>query len=239
MKIANFTKAKIIFELTKHINMKKLGFRSIMLAGMLACAFAPVSADNDKDECCDNQDKCTEVCSNDVVKTIMARRSIRKYKEQPVEDAKINAILKCGINAPTGMYKQSWQVRVVRNPEFLDKLDKGFTAQRVKMGKKGKARACYGAPCLIFIAYDPGYDMSQVDCGLLGENIVLSAQSMGLGTCCLGQVTRFMMSEDGKELLSQLEIPSTHRLLYAIALGYPDEAPDAKPRDMGKVKFID
>ena len=206
---------------------------------MMAFAFAPVSADNDKDNCRAEQSKCTEVCNNDVVKTIMARRSIRKYKEQPVEDAKLQQILKCGINAPTGMYKQSWQVRVVRNPEFLAKLDKGFTAQREKMGKKGKARACYGAPCLIFIAYDPNYDLSQVDCGLLGENMILAAQSMGLGTCCLGQVTRFMMSEDGKELFSQLEIPETHKILYAIAVGYADEAPDAKPRDMGRVKFID
>ena len=219
--------------------MKKINFRSIMLAGMLTCAFAPVSADNDKDEYCSTQSKCTEVCSNDVVNTIMARRSIRKYKDQPVEDAKLQTILKCGINAPTGMYKQSWQVRVVRNPEFLDKLDKGFTAQREKMGKKGKARACYGAPCLIFIAYDPSYDMSQVDCGLLGENIVLAAQSMGLGTCCLGQVTRYIMSEDGKDLFKKLEIPETHKILYAIALGYPDEAPAAKPRDMGRIKFID
>ena len=176
---------------------------------------------------------------NEVTATIMARRSIRRYKDQAVESEKLQKILECGINAPTGMYKQSWQLRVVQNPEFLAAIDEGFTAQRVREGKKGRARAFYGAPCLIFIAYDKDYDLSQVDCGLLGENIILTAQSLGLGTCCLGQVTRFMMSEDAKELLPRLEIPETHELLYAIAIGYADESPAAKPRDMGRVKFID
>lgn len=177
--------------------------------------------------------------SEAVVKTIMERRSIRKYKPQQVEESKLQEILKCGINAPNGMYKQSWQVRVVRNPDLLAKIDEGFNAQRQKNGASTKAKAFYGAPCLILIAYDATYDLSQVDCGLLGGNIITAAQSMGLGTCCLGQITRFLTSEDGKELFNQLDFPRTHQLLYAISLGYPDEAPAAKPRDMAKIKFID
>lgn len=198
----------------------------MMLAGMLSMAM-PSAAQNNG------------IADNDVVETIMARRSIRKYTSQPVEDAKLQQIIKCGINAPTGMYKQSWQVRVVRDKDLLSKIDAGFAAERAKIGKDGKGKAFYGAPCLIFIAYDPNYDMSQVDCGLLGENIILAAQSMGLGTCCLGQLTRFITGEDAKDLYAQLQIPDTHKLLYCISLGYPAEHPDAKPRDMGRVKFID
>ena len=216
--------------------MKKIVYLAFMLAGMLSVG--SVHAEDNNDNAVATTAQSAEVKGNQVVETIMARRSIRKYKQQPVEDAKIKEIIKCGINAPNGMYKQSWEVRVVRNPEFLAQIDKGFAAQMEKLGHK-KRKAFYGAPCLIFIAYDPNYDMSQVDCGLLGENIILSAQSMGLGTCCLGQLTRFMTSEDGKELYDRLGFPETHKLLYAICLGYPDETPDAKPRDMGKVKFID
>ena len=176
---------------------------------------------------------------NAVIETIMARRSIRKYTDQKVEPEKLQKILECGINAPTGMYKQSWQLRVVQNQDFLSAIDEGFTAQRECEGKKGNARAFYGAPCLIFIAYDKTYDLSQVDCGLLGENIILAAQSLGLGTCCLGQVARFMTSEDAKELYERLDIPQTHELLYAISVGYPNGTPNAKPRDMGRVKFVE
>ena len=210
--------------------MKRIVYLGAVLAGMLASS------------CCGPAKTCepksTEPEANQVVETIMARRSIRQYKAQPVEEEKLQEILKCGINAPTGMYKQSWQIRVVQDPGLLAAIDEGFMAQRVKNGKTGKARAFYGAPCLIFIAYDLNYDLSQVDCGLLGENMILAAESMGLGTCCLGQVTRFMMSEDAKDLLPRLEIPETHQLLYAISVGYADETPDAKPRDMGRIKFI-
>ena len=206
--------------------MKKTTYIVMMLAGLLSMAMPALAQNNG-------------IVNNDVTKTIMARRSIRKYTPQPVDDAKLYQILQCGINASNGMYKQSWQVRVVRNQELLSKIDAGFAAERAKMGKDGKGKAFYGAPCLIFIAYDPNYDMSQVDCGLLGENIIIAAQSMGLGTCCLGQLTRFITSDDAKELYAQLEIPTTHKLLYAISLGYPAEYPAAKTRDMKKVKFID
>lgn len=205
--------------------------------GILLAGFMAISCGQNQGTSGEEKQAGT-VSDNDVVETIMARRSIRKYKSQPVEDEKLQKILECGINAPTGMYRQSWQLRVVTDQEFLAAIDGGFTAQRQKAGKTGKAKAFYSAPCLIFIAYDKNYDLSQVDCGLLGENIILAAQSMGLGTCCLGQVARFMMSEDAENLLPRLEIPETHELLYAISVGYPDEAPEAKPRDMGRVKFI-
>lgn len=178
------------------------------------------------------------VQENQVVKTIMARRSIRKYKDQPIEDEKLREILKCGINAPNGMHKESWAVRVVNTQNFMEDINKGFNAFLKKKGMKKEMHPSYGAPVLIFIAHDTGYELSQVDCGLLGGNIILSAQSMGLGTCCLGGLVRYINSPDGADLLKRLEIPASCKLLYAISLGYPDEECAAKPRDESKVKFI-
>ena len=208
--------------------MKKITYVSLALAACMAISCGQT-----------NQNNSIGSDQNQVVETILARRSIRKYLPKPVEEKKLQKILECGINAPTGMYKQSWQIRVVQNPEFLAAIDQKFSEQRVREGKSSKAKAFYGDPCLIFIAYDKNYDLSQVDCGLLGENIILAAQSMGLGTCCLGQVARFMMSEDAKELLPRLEIPKTHELLYAISVGYPDQEPTAKPRDWNRIRFVD
>ena len=59
---------------------------------------------------------------NQVINTIMERRSIRKYKPQAVERDKMDIILKCGINAPNGQNKQSWEVRVVDNPELMEAM---------------------------------------------------------------------------------------------------------------------
>ena len=74
----------------------------------------------------------------------------------------------------------------------------------------------------------------------MGENMILSAWSMGIGSVCLGSPVRFMNTVPGaKEYLKKLGFSEGYELLYCIAFGYPDEAPAAKPRDTSKVKFID
>ena len=176
-----------------------------------------------------------------VIETIMSRRSIRKYKPEAVEREKMQTIVECGINAPNGMNKQSWEVRVVDNPEFINGLTEIFKKENPKAAERpGFQNMFNNAPTVVFIANDPAYDMSQIDCGLLGENMILSAWSMGIGSCCLGGPTRFMTSTPAAaEYLKKLDIPEGYQLLYCIAFGYPDETPAAKPRNAAKVKFID
>lgn len=178
--------------------------------------------------------------TNQVIETIMARRSIRQYKPRPVDRDTLQSILKCGIHAPNGQHKESWQIRVVDSPEFINGLTALYKQENPQATERpGFKNIFNNAPTVVFIAYDTTYDLSQVDCGLLGENIILAAQSMGIGSCCLGAPIRFMNSAAAVEYLKRLDLPDTHKLLYAIALGYPDEEPAAKSRDMDKVKFIE
>lgn len=82
--------------------------------------------------------------------------------------------------------------------------------------------------------------MSQVDCGLLGENIILSAWSKGIGSCCLGSSARWIKdSSSAKTYLDKMGFSEGYELLYCIALGYPDETPEAKPRTMDKIKYME
>ena len=177
---------------------------------------------------------------NQVIETIMSRRSIRKYKQQPVEQEKLRQILECGINAPNGQNKQSWEIRVV-NQEYISELDSLNRSLAIAKGAdESKIRhASYGAPVMIFIANDTTYDFSQVDCGLLGANMILTAESLDLGSCCLGGIARTMKQPEAESLLKRLELPENYNLLYAISFGYPDEAPAAKPRKAEKIKFIE
>ena len=69
--------------------------------------------------------------------------------------------------------------------------------------------------------------------------MILAAQSVGVGSCCLGGLCRFLNAPEGAELLRRLQLPDTHRLLYAIAFGYPAEMPAAKPRNREKVRFVE
>jgi len=175
-----------------------------------------------------------------VIETIMSRRSIRKYKPEAVEREKMQTIVECGINAPNGMNKQSWEVRVVDNPEFINGLTEIFKKENPKVAERpGFQNMFNNAPTVVFIANDPAYDMSQIDCGLLGENMILSAWSMGIGSCCLGGPVRFMKSPAAVEYMKKLGFSEGYELLYAIAFGYPDEMPAAKPREVSKVKFVD
>lgn len=175
-----------------------------------------------------------------VVNTIMERRSVRRYQDRKVEREKLERIVKCGINAPSGMNKQPWEVRVTDSGEFIDGISEIYKKKDAKAADDPAFKNLYrNAPAVIFVAA-PADGSGNLDCGLLGQNMMLAAKAMGLGTCCLGGPIRFMKSdEDAAEYLKGLGFSDGYELLYAIAVGYPDESPEAKPRDESKVRFVE
>lgn len=177
---------------------------------------------------------------NEVVEAIMARRSIRAYKDTPVEKEKLQLIAECGINAPSGMNQQPWEVRIVNDSTYINGITRVFAEANPKAAEApGFKNLFRNAPAVIFVA-SPSDGSGNLDCGLLGENMMLAAESLGLGTCCLGGCIDFINSyPEATPYLEKLIIPDGYTLLYAIAVGYPDEAPEAKPRNADKVKFID
>ena len=174
---------------------------------------------------------------NPVIENIMARRSIRKYKAEPVSRATMDTILKCGINAPNGMNRQSWEVRVVDKPEVMAEIKEYMKAANPDVQPEMIEGCFRGAPTMVFVANDPAYDFSAIDCGLLSENIMLSAWSLGVGSVCLGSPVRFLMNSP--EAMDRLGFSEGYTPIICIGLGYPDESPEAKPRDVGKVRFVD
>ena len=182
-------------------------------------------------------DICMEV--NPVLNAIMSRRSIRKYLDKPVEHEKLEVVVRAGINAPSGMNAQPWVVRVVEDQKLIadvNEVYKQANAEQVKRDKDFK-NMFRNAPTLICVCTPA--NGGDLDAGLLGENMMLAAQAIGLGTCCLGGPVRWLNSTAGaKFFIDRLEIPEGYRLNYILAIGYPDEQPDAKPRDASKVKFI-
>lgn len=176
---------------------------------------------------------------NAVIENIMARRSIRKYKAIPVSRDTLDIIMKCGINAPNGQNRQSWEVRIVDNPAIMEEIKEAMAAGHPDM-KPEAIKGCFrDAPVMVFIARDPSYDFSAYDCGLLAENIMLSAWSLGVGSICLGSPVRFLTDNEAcKPQLERLGFSEGYELCLCIGLGYADEAPDAKPRKTEKVKYI-
>lgn len=178
--------------------------------------------------------------SEAVVKTIMERRSIRKYKPQPVEREKMQTIVECGVNAPNAMNRQPWEIRVVDNPDFINGVTELYKKEQPKAAEDPNFKNMFrNAPTVVFVGRDVQSGSAEFDCGLLSENMMLAAQSMGIGSCCLGSPVAFMRSPAAAEYLKQLGFSEGYELLYCIAFGYPDEAPAAKPRDLTKIKFVE
>ena len=177
---------------------------------------------------------------NPVLSNIMARRSIRKYLDKPVEHEKLEVIVKCGINAPSGMNRQPWIVRVVEDQKLIADVTEVFKQENPEQVARDKdfKNMFRNAPNLICVC-TPANGGGELDAGLLGENMMLAAHSMGLGTCCLGGPVRFLLSnEKCMFFLDRLDIPSDYKLNYILAIGYPDEQPEPQTRDASKVKYI-
>lgn len=172
---------------------------------------------------------------------MMSRRSIRAYKDSVISRETLNEILKYGINAPNGQNLQSYEIRVIDSPALIDSITQAVVKDNPKIAERdGFKNIFVNAPCVVCIACDTQYDMAQIDCGLLGENIILAAWAKGIGSCCLGSSARWILdSPSAKPYLDRMAFSKGYKLLYCIALGYPAETPKAKPRRDYMIKFMD
>lgn len=194
--------------------------------------------------CNDNkmQQTGTDIDSAKVMtELMMSRRSIRAYKDSVISRETLNDILKCGINAPNGKNLQSYEIRVIDSPALIDSMTQAVVKDKPEIAQReGFKNIFVNAPCVVCIAYDTQYDMAQIDCGLLGENIILAAWAKGIGSCCLGSSARWLIdSPSAKPYLDRLAFSKGYQLLYCIALGYPDETPEAKPRRDDMIRFVE
>ena len=172
---------------------------------------------------------------------MMSRRSIRAYKDSVISREALNEILKYGINAPNGQNLQSYEIRVIDSPALIDSITQAVVKDNPKIAERdGFKNIFVNAPSVVCIACDTQYDMAQIDCGLLGENIILAAWAKGIGSCCLGSSARWILdSPSAKPYLDRMAFSKGYKLLYCIALGYPAETPKAKPRRDDMIKFMD
>lgn len=175
------------------------------------------------------------------LEAITRRRSIRKFKDTPVSDETIARILSAAIQAPSGKNRQPWRFIVVKEdkrPEMvriMREAIEGLKAQGVNTGSsEWTAGVMEQAPVTIFVfnAYAESTDrdepssMNVVDVQSIGaaiQNLLLAALELGLGTLWICDV--FYAYEELCTWLGE-----THQMVAAVALGYADEQPRARPR---------
>ncbi len=160
----------------------------------------------------------------DIFQVIRDRRSIRKYKDTPVEWAKIEQVLDAARLAPSWKNMQCWRFLVLTGMEKRESLLAAFPDDN-----PGK-RAIAQAPVVIVVCADPaqsavenGIDYYVADTAIAFEHLCLAAHALGLGSCWMGLY-------DEAAVRSALGIPDGVRVVGITPLGYPDQEPKARPR---------
>lgn len=143
---------------------------------------------------------------------IFARRSIRKFHANPIEDEKIDLILQAAMAAPSASNNKPWHFITVRDRQTLNRI-----ADFHPYGKM-----CYEAALAIVVCADPSISERcwVQDCSAATENILLAGTSLGLGTVWLGVHPRAERKEELKRLFGIL---GNIEILSIVALGYPAE----------------
>jgi nitroreductase len=184
---------------------------------------------------------------NETVKTILSRRSIRKYKADQISDEELNIILDAGKFAPSGMNQQTWHFTVVQNKEVLKRINEvcktAFLNSGIKIyedrAKAENFTAFYNAPTFIIVTGDENAIAPQNDGSLALGNMFNAAESIGIGSCWIHALSYVFSTEEGKALKSELGIPEGYIHVGSGAFGYKDmQQPTPPPRKEGTVNII-
>lgn len=158
------------------------------------------------------------------------RRAVRKYKNEPVDEAKLNAVLEAGSYAPTAMGSQRACIVAVTNKADRDAVS------RLNAGVMGvDFDPFYGAPVVVVVFADGSWPMAVKDGSLIMGNLLNAAQAVGLGSCWIDRAEPVFVSEEGKALMKKWGVPEGYVGVGNCILGVADEQPVAAPRHEGYI----
>ena len=170
----------------------------------------------------------------EVIQAIKERRSIRKYKPEPVSDEELNIVLEAARWAPSWANTQCWRFIIVKDKTLKEKLRDTLTEWN-----PGR-NAMIEAPIVIVACAELGKsgfrrgekvtereDWLMFDVALALQNLTLTAHSLGLGTLHIGAF-------DAKEAGKIVDVPDNVVVVELMPVGYPDEHPD--PRNRNEIK---
>ncbi|MGZ3493964.1 MAG: nitroreductase family protein [Thermodesulfobacteriota bacterium] len=159
---------------------------------------------------------------NEVLRTIKNRRTIRRFKSDPIDDKKLQAILDAGRWAPSFSNLQPWRFIVIEDQNLKNAVDKAARESVLHLGINE-------APVIILVCVDRRIDpLHAIEAGAAAtQNMTLAATSLGLGTGWIG----IWGTEAEASIQKVFKLPETVRAVSLLPLGLPNESPegDRKP----------
>lgn len=198
---------------------------------------------------------------NMVLENIKSRRSIKAFRKDPVPGDIVEKIVEAGRFAPSALNMQPWKFIIVDDRQMIEEFasiararikklyklmplvkifKKSYRDQRAinaikKTAESSADTVFYSAPLVIFIANDATFGETDIDCYLAAENMMLAANSLGIGSCFIGRGKAI----PAKLLRKKFDLPDNYDFNVFIAFGYPkDHDRTAPARKVGTVKRI-
>jgi len=202
------------------------------------CPTGAFSMDQNSVDLCPPIQKELTLTPEQAEQFLRSRRSIRNFRKQPVERFKLEKLMEMACCAPSAKNSQPWHWTVVADPADVRRLAemvvdwiRGITARFpekaeisgfpriVSAWDAGEERICRGAPHLLVVHGDKDYGFGAEDSALALSYLELFAPALGLGTCWGGYVYSAINAH--APLFKALGLPSDHRALGAMMVGYP------------------
>ncbi|QUI22175.1 nitroreductase [Vallitalea pronyensis] len=180
---------------------------------------------------------------------ILKRRSVRKYKDKEVPKELIIKLIKESTYAPSSGNEQPWRFIVVRDQAFMKAMSdeaKNTILNRIALNPNDYAKKYekmllneqyhifYHAPAVVFIVGDKKLKNTKVNCALAASYFMLSATSLGLGTCWIN----FATAIESPEMLQTLGIGHEDDIVAPIIVGYPENVTQTMNRHEPDMTFI-
>lgn len=190
-----------------------------------------------------------ENVQNSVFETILHRRAIRRFDPKQIEEEALRQILEAGLYAPSAGGRQGVIFAVCQDREVNERLGRIKRANsHPKMATSTSfvsreqpsiaddpnlKNAFYDAPTVITMFAPKDFLFSAEDCAAAAENMMLAADSLGIGSCYIGQGWTAFDDPYGQEILKRWNIRTDYYAVIQLLLGYPregDQHPAPKPR---------
>lgn len=191
---------------------------------------------------------------NETMQTILHRRAIRRFDPRQIDEELLQQILQAGLYAPSAGGKQGVIFAVCQDKEVnerLGKIKRANSNPHMATAKNYVSReqpsiaddpklinAFYDAPTVITMFAPKNFLFSVDDCAVAAENMMLAADSLGIGSCYIGQGWTAFADNYGQEILRKWEIRTDYYAVMQLLLGYPkadDKHPVAKARKNDRI----
>ncbi|MFZ1100964.1 MAG: nitroreductase family protein [Steroidobacteraceae bacterium] len=184
----------------------------------------------------------------DLDQAIYARRAVREYTAEAVDEATLRRLIDAAIQAPSAVNEQPWVFSVVRDRAVLASISRAAKAYVLATPPVGvpphhlqellddpEFDVLYRAPVLIVISSASRSQWAVENCSLAAENLMLAARAAGLGTCWIGFAQAWLGTAEGK---ATIQLPQECLPVAPIIVGHPKSFPHAVVRKVADIRWI-